>query len=139
MSYMIYGYGYDVPTEDALNINTREEADEIMWQRVNDWCDEHGIDPEDADFSKGDDYFRYGREEYGAGIFKLYEIPEFKNEVEELLWKAKFEMDKAFFASENYKFELCDCFTEDHAEEAKKYINRAMELMGGWKYKEVEA
>ena len=148
MSYMVYGYGYDVPTEDALNIKTRKQADRIMKKRVKDWCKEHDVDydvvdyiegfkADDGNYIEGDIHFEHTIDEEGVAFFHIYEVPEFKNEVEELLWKAKLEMDKAYFASEDYKASLCDCCVDDHSEEAKRLIDRAMELMDGWHYKEV--
>ncbi len=129
MKYMVYGYGsYDVDDTDARDIATVEEAEEIMDEKVKRWCEEHDIDPEDAEYDEGDHYFSYGTEK-GVAIYVIYEIPDFKNEVEELMWKAKFEMDKAEYEAEEYSWTLQDCGVDQYTSRAKELLDRAMELM----------
>lgn len=130
MNYMVYGYGsYDVDETDALDIKTVKEAEEILDEKVMRWCEEHGIDPVEANYDEGDHYFSFGREEHGVAIYAIYEIPDFKNEVEELIWKAKFEMDKAEYAADDYAWTLMDCGVEQYTSKAKELLDRAMELM----------
>lgn len=135
MSYMVYGYGsYDVDQPDVSDIETLEEAIEIFMEHINEWCEEHGMDIEDTDYTEGDDYFEYGEEEEGVCIFTIYEVPEINNEADQALWDARMEMDNASYAAEDYKFSLMDCGVSEHTAKAKDLIDRAMELMGGWKW-----
>lgn len=137
MSYMVYGYGsYDVELPDVTDIKTLEEAIEIFKEHINEWCEEHGMDVEDTDYIEGDDYFEYGKEEEGVCIFTIYEVPEINNEADQALWDARLEMDNARFAATDYAFSLMDNGVSEHTEKAKELIDRAMELMGGWNYKE---
>lgn len=134
MSYMVYGYGsYDVDQPDVPDIETEEEAMEILEEHIKEWCEEHGIDIGDTDYEEGDYYFKCGREEHGVCIFTIYEVPVLNNEVDQALWDAKLEMDNASYAATDYAYSLMDCGVREHAEKAKELIDRAMELMGGWK------
>ena len=135
MSYMVYGYGnYDVDQPDVSDIETEEEAMTILREHIEEWCEEHGMDVDDTEYCEGDDYFEYGREEHGVCIFTIYEMPELNNEADQALWDAKLEMDKASYAATDYAWSLTDCMVSEHAEKAKELIDRAMELMGGWKF-----
>lgn len=134
MSYMVYGYGsYDVDQPDVPDIETEDEAMEILEEHIKEWCEEHGLDVEDTDYCEGDDYFEHGREEYGVCIYTIYEVPELSNEADQALWDAKMEMDNASYAAVDYAFSLMDCGVSEHTEKAKELIDHAMELMGGWK------
>ena len=62
-------------------------------------------------------------------IHKVYDIPEFKTKVEELLWKAKFEMDIADAAAEDYKWSLMECAVDVHTLKAESYIGQALQLL----------
>ena len=138
MSYMILTYGsYDVPN-DVYDIETEEDAIDTLRQMVEEWCDDHGLDAyEDTDYSSDDDCFIYGEEEEGACIIALYHIPLIETEAAQYLWDAKVEMERAYFASEDYKWLLSDCCVAEHTIEAQNLIDKAMEeLIGGWKYEE---
>ena len=134
MSYMVLGYGsYDAP-ETEIDIDTEEEAMEILHEEIKDWCDKHNINIEDTGYYDSDDVFDYGKEEKGVCIIAVYQVPLLKNDADQCLWNAKIEMEKAYFASENYKWKLMDDCVIYHTLKAQNLINKAMEFMGGWQY-----
>lgn len=127
MNYLVIGYGYDVEV-DKKNFKSKKRAEEFLKREAKKWCKKNDVDIDDVeDFS--DDYFYCGLEEYGVAIYKLYEVPEFKNKVEELLWNAKISMDMAEFAAEDYKWSLQDCCVDENVYTAQKYIEEAMEIL----------
>lgn len=136
MSYMILTYGsYDVP-DNEYDIDTQEEAMEILRDKVQTWCDEHGVDIDDTDYGDENDIFEYGKEEKGVCIMAIYRVPLLETEADDCLWDAKVEMETAYFAAQDYIYTLTDCDVVSHTIEAQQLIDRAMELMGGWKYEE---
>ena len=137
MEYAVLTYGsYDVP-DDKYDISTKEEAMEILHEMVNEWCDDHDVDVLDTDYDEGDESFYYGKEEEGVCAIVIYEIPLIKNDVDQYLWKAKMEAEKANYASEDYKWTLQDCDVDIHITRIEEYIDKVMELvMDGWKYEE---
>lgn len=137
MSYMVYGYGsYDVPDKDIENIETQEKAYELLHKRINEWCEEHDIDIEYTGYNSEDDFFSYGEEEKGVCIFTIMQVPVIRNKVDEYLWKAKMEMEIAYFASEDYKWTLCDCDVAVHTLKAQEYIDKAQAVTDAWIYEE---
>jgi len=136
MSYMVFGYGsYDVP-DDVAGIKTEDEAILILHNKIKEWCDDNNIDIDDTDYHDVDDIFIYGKEEYGVCVIGIWEVPSFKNEVDQCLWNAKMEMEMAYFASEDYKWTLSDCCVDCHTIAAQQYIDKAVALMGGWNKEE---
>lgn len=130
MKYMVFGFGsYDVDDEDVYGISTMEEAEWILHKKVTAWCREHNIRPKDIDYEKGDDSFYIGRCEEGICSYKIYEVPDFHDEVHELMWKAQFEMDKACYEADDYAFTLQDNCVNDYAYRAKELIDEAINLM----------
>lgn len=125
MTYLVVGYGYNVELEKKFK--SEEKAKTFLRREAKRWCKENDVDIDDVDCFD-EDYFYCGLDEYGVAIYKLYEVPEFKNKIEELLWRAKFQMDMADFAAEDYKWSLQDCYVDGHVYEAKEYIDEAMEI-----------
>ena len=130
MSYMVFCFGsYDVP-DGVKNIATENEAMDVLHNKVVKWCKNHKVDMDDADYCEGDDEFYYGVEERGACIISIYEVPDDKtNKLEQYLWKAKMELEKANWAAEDYKWTLTDCCVDCYTAAATSYIDDALELI----------
>ena len=134
MSYMILTYGsYDAP-EDEYDISTEKKAMNVLHRKIKKWCKEHDVDIDDTDYCDVDDIFTYGEDEKGVCVIAIFRIPIIKNEADQCLWDAKIEMEKAYFASEDYKWTLMGSSVDCHVIEAQRLIDRAKELMGGWQY-----
>lgn len=137
MSYIVFGYGsYNVP-EDVTDIRTKEEAMNILHKEIQEWCNEQEININDTDYYEVDDIFFYEKEEYGVCVIGIWEVPSFKNEVNQCLWNAKIEAEMAYFASEDYKWTLSDCCVDCYSIAAQQYIDKAVALMGGWNKEKV--
>ena len=136
MSYMVLGYGsYDAP-RNKNDIDTEEEAMKILHNKIKKWCKNHDVNIEETDYCEGDNVFNYGEEGSGVCIIAVYQVPLLKNEADQCLWDAKIEMEKSYFASEDYKWTLMDNCVADHIMEAQELIDEAMKLMGGWQYED---
>lgn len=127
MKYLIMSYGYDV--KKPITVDTLEQAEKIMDQRVKDWCQEHDIDPYEEGYSDGDDYFKSGIDERGAAIYELFEVPEIKTEYEQLMWDLKMQLEKIEYAAIDYKYSLEECMVEEYAEDAKRMLDRMNRLL----------
>ena len=127
--YLLSAFGYDAGKSEKLE--TRAEAIGALEDRVAKWCGKHGVDPDDqfSDAVYEEDYFSCGIDEKGVCIYKVYYMPEFKTKVEKLLWKAKFEMDLADAAAEDYKWSLMECAVDVHTLKAQSYIDQALQLL----------
>ena len=99
-----------------------------MDKMVTRWCKKHNVDPKEV-YCEGEHYFQYGKEDYGVAIYALYEVPDFTNEVDELLWKAKLEMNKAEFEAENYSWNLSGCNVAYYTGQAIKILNEIKQLI----------
>ena len=129
MSYMVMGYGsYDAP-EDVVDIKTEEEAMDILRKEIEEWCDDNDVDIEKTNYCDGDKTFYYGEEEMGVCIIAVYKVPSFKNETLRYLWNAKMELEKADFASEDYKWTLMDNCVDCHTFAAQEFIDKAIASM----------
>ena len=128
MTYMITAYGYEVG-DDVKNIKTIEEAEKILRKKVKKWCKENEIDIDDTDYTEGDYYFNYGLEEHGVCIYEIHEIPDFKNEIEELIWKAKLQTEIAEYAADDYCWSLMDNCVSNYTFAAREYLDKVLELI----------
>ena len=79
MTYLVVGYGYN--TEIEKKFKSKERAITFLRREAKRWCKENDVDIDDVDCF-GEDYFYCGLDEYGVAIYKLYEVPEFKNKIE---------------------------------------------------------
>lgn len=133
MKYMIMGFGdYDVDVCAVNNISTLEDAQRLLDKKVKRWCKEHDVDVEELDnygLGMGETEFSYGEEDEGLCAYKIYEVPDFKNKIEELLFEAKIEMDAAAYAADNYAWSLMDNCVGCHTANAQDYIDKALKLM----------
>ena len=126
MGYLVLAYGDDA--EDEKKFESYEKAALFLASKAKKWCRDNEIDPSEAE-SFTDDYFYCGIDEQGVRIYKLYEIPEFHNKVEELLFEAKLEMDLADFAAEDYKWSLTECGVSDHVYQAQELLDKATKIL----------
>ena len=129
--YMVDSYGYDVD-DPVKDIETYHEALSMLTKKAKEWSKEHGYTKEDAElegYTEGDAHFMIGIDEKGVAIYSLVEVPDFKSKTEELLWKAKREMDRADYAAKDYIYSLCDNCVDIHTEMAKEYIDEAIKLI----------
>lgn len=122
--YLVNVYG-----KESLNFRKRERALSYIKREAKKWCCEHDIDFEETEYNDGDEEFCYGIDDEGFCAIKLYEVPKFNNRVEELLWNAKFQMDLADNASEEYKYTLEDCCVDGCTSSAREYIDEAINLI----------
>ena len=128
MDYMIVCYGNNTPN-NKTGIKTIEEAEATMKRMIKEWCKENDINIKDTDYTDGDHYFQYGEDEWGVGIFEIIEVPEYKNEIEACLWEAKLNMKYADYAMDEYKWTLTDCVSDMYIDDARGYIDKALELI----------
>lgn len=126
--YMILTYGYDAEN-NVNNIKTIEEAREKLIKMSEEWCDNHDIDIDDTYYSEYDNTFTYGIEEKGSITYTIFEVPEFKNEIEELLFTAKIEIWKAICDADDYVFSLSDNCVELYGGRAIDFIDDALKLI----------
>ena len=127
MKYLVTAFGYDAGS-DKRNIATKEEAVQIMERKVKQWCQKHDLDIDETDFVEGDTYFRYGIEEDGACIYEVHEVPDFKDEIDELLWKAQLALDYAEYAAEDYSYSLMDNCVSTYTTEVKDILSKIKTL-----------
>ncbi len=137
MKYRIYSFGYD-SFHEVQNHDNKEDAYKAFDELVHKWCENHGVNIEDTNYTESDTHFEYGIDEKGAFICQLYEIPEFENRVEELLWDAKLHMDKAEWTATDYAYTLQDNCVGEHVLDAQRSIDKALELMKADKPRKVE-
>lgn len=128
--YKIYSFGYGV--EDCkAKYKTYEEAKAKFDQLVDAFCDKAGVDLDDEEVSYDDNpgEFIYAICDQGVDIYRIIEVPEFKNEIDKKLWEIQFTLDKANDAIRDYKYALQDCCAEDYVSEAKDYVDAVRKLM----------
>ena len=127
--YTITTIGYDAPVFEN-KFATEEEARASLKEAVEKFIKIHGKADETNDYDTDyDDVIELGYYEKGAVTFRLYEVPEFKSKIEELLWQAKLEADNADSAAEDYKFALQDCCVDTYTYEVQRLIDEALNLM----------
>ena len=127
MSYMIMSYGYDVKeTNEAFE--TLEEAERKLHELVMEWLENEDLSLDDTDYEEGDHYFCELLDERGAGIYELFEVPDCKNEYDELMWDLRLTLEKIEYAAEDYKACLEECMVESYAEEAKRILDKIHEI-----------
>ena len=135
MSYMIHSTGFGA-IEDIADIATIEEAKEILHEKMQDFLDDNEVGDCD-DWDEDENYFSCGISEEGYTSYMIYEVPDFKNKVEELMWKAKLALDDADDASRDYTYSLMDNCVDCYTLDARNCIDEALELLrkGGviWK------
>ena len=127
MSYMIMSYGYEVKTIDK-NFDTLEEAEKKLHSLVMEWLDGRDMSIEETDYIEGDHYFYESVEELGAAIYELFEIPECKNEYDELMWELKIILEKIDYAAKDYMACLEECMVDIYVNDAKKILDRIHEI-----------
>lgn len=130
MHYEILSYGsYDVENI-TTKFKTKEDAKKELKKLAEKWCGEHDIDKDEIDIDDFDDNcFEYGEEECGVVAYEVIEVPDFKNIVDELLWKAKKELRFANYATTDYKWTLMDCMADCHICNAEELIDKAIKLI----------
>lgn len=127
-TYKLTAVGYDAPAFENI-FATADEARAALKEAVTKYVDDHGsgeCSDYDVDY---DNVIMLGYDEKGAVVFRLYEVPEFKSKIEELLWQAKLEADNADSAAEDYKFALQDCCVDTYTYEVQRLIDEALKLM----------
>ena len=129
MSYMITVYGDATDIDSIKDINSLEEAKKILGQKVEEWCEENDVDIDETDYSDRDQYFNYGIEGRGVCIYEIHEVPDFENEIEELIWRAKLETEYAEYAADNYCWSLMDNCVSDYTFSAREYLDKALKLI----------
>ncbi len=123
MSYMIMAYGYEVE-EDVVDISTLKKAEQILHKLVVRWCKEQDIDMDEVDYEKGDHYFQHGIEECGAATYQLLEVPEIKNEYDQLMWELRLDLEMIDAATVDYKCSLMECDVESITASAREKLDR---------------
>lgn len=128
MSYMIMSYGYQVK-ETVTEIETLEEAERIMASLVREWCEEMDMTVDELEnYTEGDHYFCETFDELGVSIYELFEVPECKNEYDQLMWELKLDLEMIEYAAEDYTASLAECMVETYAEQAKRKLARLYEI-----------
>ena len=127
MSYMIYGFGYDV-MENETGIETREEAEKIFEQKVEEWCKEHDVNIDDTDYIEGD-YFSYGQDEKGYYIYEIIEEPIINTEIDELIWQAKLALKDAESAAIDYSYTLMDNCVDQFTGKVEEYLDEIVKII----------
>ena len=126
--FRITAIGYDAPDFEN-DFATEDEARDALKETIVKYVDVHGNNDEGEFDTDYDDVIVLGYYEKGAVVFRLYEVPEFKSKVEELLWQAKLEADNADSAAEDYKFALQDCCVDTYTYEVQRLIDEVLKLM----------
>ena len=86
--YKIYSFGYGT-RECTEEYAKYEEAKAKFDQLVNAYCDGKGIDLCDDEVSY-DDFpgeFIFGVYRYGVDVYRVVEVPEFENVIDQKLWE----------------------------------------------------
>ena len=127
MTYYVSAFGYDAGM-GKKNIKTEEEAIKFLHNKVKKFCKEHDIDIDDTDYCEGDRYFNYGIEERGVCIYEIHEVPEFNSKIEQLIWEAKYEIDKVCYAADDYCYSLMDNCVSNYAYNAQELLDQILKI-----------
>lgn len=132
--YMIYSFGEK--TEDVKQkFRTLGAAQATFRRLVRSYCDEQEVDLDDGlnpsydvEYEVGESFF-CGWQDAGVDIYRIVEIPKFANEVDELIWKAKLELDKADDAASDYAYSLMDNNVSYYTDQARLYMDKAIKII----------
>lgn len=128
MKYLVHSFGY---ATENVNIFTDDyqKALKILKKQVKKWCEENEIDINDTEYEEGDYSFQYGIEERGVCVFEIFNIPEFKNKIDELIWKAEFNLVQAENAATDYEYCLMDMDVDTYTWKVKEYLREIKSIL----------